>query len=207
MNKYSINLFQDELIPQKPWLTLTTVYMVWGLSLLAMIAWGVINYLHIEKLQVTHQQFSLQKKQLQQQVSQLEKQLITHQPSAELSQQLVQLKTVYQYKTALNKRLTDNTQLYVSGFAAAMTELAQHHHEDIRLQQVSIQPDNMLFKGLAKKPDAVPQWLSGFKSSQFLAGMSFSHFKLIENKQHLTEFVVSSKPPKNDESSGGVYGN
>jgi hypothetical protein len=39
----------------------------------------------------------------------------------------------------------------------------------------------------------VPAWLAGFENSLLLSGKSFSHFKLSENEQHMTEFTVSSK--------------
>jgi len=74
-----------------------------------------------------------------------------------------------------------------------MNELAQLHHQDIRLQTININNDNMTFSGLALTPEAVPAWLAGFENSLLLSGKSFSHFKLSENEQNITEFMVSSK--------------
>ena len=74
-----------------------------------------------------------------------------------------------------------------------MSELSQMHRKDIRLQSIQINNNDMTFSGLALSPEAVPAWLAGFKNSLLLSGKSFGHFKLTENKDNVTEFVVSSK--------------
>jgi len=96
-------------------------------------------------------------------------------------------------KKALYKELTDPSRTFVTGFAAAMTELASLHHKDISLQTVNINTQDMTFSGLARVPEAVPAWLAGFENSTLLSGKSFIHFKLSENEDKITEFVVSSK--------------
>ena len=79
-----------------------------------------------------------------------------------------------------------------------MVELAELHDKNISLQRVSIGNGNMTFSGIARTPDAVPSWLSGFESSTFLSGQRFVNFSLTENEQKLTEFVVSSAKSKGE---------
>ena len=50
----------------------------------------------------------------------------------------------------------------------------------------------MSFAGFAKKPESVPQWLSGFEQSTLLSGKHFKHFKLEENENNITLFTISS---------------
>jgi hypothetical protein len=97
------------------------------------------------------------------------------------------------HKQALHENLTNPNRTYVSGFAGAMDDLAKLHHQDIRLEVININNDNMTFSGVALTPEAVPAWLAGFENSVLLSGKSFSRFKLTENKQNITEFMVSSK--------------
>ncbi|WP_085284422.1 PilN domain-containing protein [Colwellia chukchiensis] len=73
-----------------------------------------------------------------------------------------------------------------------MAELAALHNKNISLEKVNIGPGSMTFSGIARTPDAVPNWLSGFESSTFLSGQRFLSFSLTENERKLTEFVVSS---------------
>ena len=98
----------------------------------------------------------------------------------------------------MHKQLTDPTKTYSAGFSSAMAELAALHDKNISLQHVNIGHGNMTFSGIARTPDAVPNWLSGFESSTFLSGKRFINFSLIENEQKLTEFVVSSALSKGE---------
>jgi len=106
------------------------------------------------------------------------------------------VKLVIANKQHLHQQLTDPTQTYSAGFSSAMVELAELHNKNISLQRVNIGNGNMTFSGIARTPDAVPNWLSGFESSTFLSGKRFVNFSLTENKEQLTEFVVSSAQAK-----------
>ena len=101
-------------------------------------------------------------------------------------------------KQHLHQQLTDPAQTYSAGFSSAMAELAELHNNNISLQSVNIGNGNMTFTGIARTPDAVPNWLSGFESSTFLSGKRFINFSLTENEQQLTEFVVSSAQGKGE---------
>mgnify|MGYP003388537816 FL=1 len=158
-----------------------------------MLAWGVVtDFQHQsfqEKLNV------LQKEKVKQDklMKNLTAQLASRKVDSELSDKLMKIKVLMSNKQALHEKLTNPNKTYSAGFATAMTELAQLHHKDIRLNTIHINNDNMTFSGLALAPEAVPAWLAGFQNSLLLSGKSFSHFKLSENEQRITEFMVSSK--------------
>jgi Tfp pilus assembly protein PilN len=192
-NKYSINLLQPELLPEKVLLTLPRVALLWIVAFIVMLAWGVVtDFQHQsfqEKLNV------LQKEKVKQDklMKNLTAQLTSRKVDSELSDKLMKIKVLMSNKQALHEKLTNPNKTYSAGFATAMTELAQLHHKDIRLNTIHINNDNMTFSGLALAPEAVPAWLAGFQNSLLLSGKSFSHFKLSENEQRITEFMVSSK--------------
>jgi len=191
--KLNINLLQPELFPEKVLLTLPRVVIVWCLALIVMIAWTVVtNYTQHslkEKLTVLQRENNKHTKQLEK----LTAKLTSRKVDSKLANKLSTLKLLMSNKQSLHAKLTNPNKTYVAGFATAMDDLAQLHHQDIRLEAISINNDNMIFSGLALTPEAVPAWLAGFENSSLLSGKSFSHFKLSENEQNITEFMVSSK--------------
>jgi len=192
-NKYSINLLQPELLPEKVLLTLPRVILLWVVAFTLMLGWGVATDFQHQSLQEELKVLKKEKIKQDKLLASLTTQLTSRTVDSELVEQLSTIKAVMKNKQALYEKLTNPNKTYVAGFATAMDELAQLHHPDIRLQSININNDNMTFSGLALTPEAVPSWLAGFEKSLLLSGKSFSHFKLSENEQKLTEFIVSSK--------------
>ncbi|MBL4940389.1 MAG: PilN domain-containing protein [Colwellia sp.] len=193
VNKFNINLLQAELLPEKILLTLPRVVVVWFLVFFVMTGWAVAAY-------YTQQSFQSELTILQQEDSKKTKllatltaQLSARKVDSQLTDRLATIKLLMANKQALHAKLTDSKQTYVAGFSAAMDELAQLHHRDIRLEAININNDNMTFSGVALTPEAVPAWLAGFENSVLLSGKSFSHFELSENEQNIIKFMVSSK--------------
>lgn len=192
-NKYNINLLQPELLPEKVLLTLPKVILLWLLAFTAMLGWGVITEFQSQSIQEKLSVLQKEKAQQDELLANLTTELTSRKVDSELVNKLATIKLLMTNKQALHSKLTNPNKTYAAGFAIAMTELGQLHHQDIRLQTININNDNMTFSGLALTPQAVPAWLAGFENSLLLSGKSFSHFKLSENEQHITEFTVSSK--------------
>jgi len=192
-NKYSINLLQPELLPEQVLLTLPRVILLWVGAFILMFGWGVVTNFQHESLQEKLNVLQKEKVKQDKLLASLTTQLTSRKVDSKLADKLATIKLLMSNKQALHGKLTNPNKTYVAGFATAMNELAQLHHQDIRLQKININNDNMTFSGLALTPEAVPAWLAGFENSLLLSGESFSHFKLSENEQHITEFMVSSK--------------
>lgn len=193
-NKYSINLLQSELLPEKIFLTLPRVVLLWCVAFTLMLAWGVASEFQQQSLQEKLNVLQKEKRKQDKLVADLTTQLTSRKVDSDLVNKLATVKLLIGNKQALHEKLTNPSKTYVVGFATAMSELAQLHHQDVRLQTININNDNMTFSGLALTPEAVPAWLASFESSLLLSGKLFSHFKLSENEQHITEFTVSSQP-------------
>jgi len=191
--KHTINLLQAELLPEVPFWSLSRVVALWGLALILMLVWVFISQFQLQQLQSEKALLRATQQEQQTRLSQLETELAAKKPDPALISRLEILKLVMVNKQGLHAQLTDTTRASVAGFASAMTELSQLHHRGISLHRVNISNDDMTFSGLAKVPEAVPEWLAGFEDSQLLSGKSFINFKLQENEDKLTEFVVSSK--------------
>jgi Tfp pilus assembly protein PilN len=192
-NKYSINLLQPELLPKQVLMTLPRVILMWIVAFTLMLGWGVMTDFQYQKSK--EKLIALQKEKAKQDelLTTLTAQLTSRKVDSKLVEKLGTIKLLINNKQVLHEKLTNPNKTYAKGFAIAMNELAELHHQDIRLQSININNDNMTFSGLALTPEAVPAWLAGFENSSLLSGKSFSHFKLSENDQHITEFTVSSK--------------
>lgn len=192
-NKYSINLLQPELLPEKIFLTLPRVVSTWVIAFTLMLSWGVYTEFEHKSLQGKLNVLQKEKATQDKQLADLTLQITSRKVDSNLAENLASIKLLISNKQALHEKLTNPNKTYVAGFATAMNELAQLHHQDVRLQSININNDDMTFSGLALTPEAVPAWLAGFENSLLLSGKSFSHFKLSENEESITEFTVSSK--------------
>ncbi len=198
MAKYSINLLQADLLPAKVFWTLNRVASLWLIVLAIMLAFIFIVQLQVSSLNAEYQTLNSVNSQQKMQLQKLELDIANNRKDANLLAQLNTIKLVIDNKQHLHQQLTDPTQTYSAGFSTAMAELAELHDKNISLQRVTIGNGNMTFSGLARSPDAVPNWLSGFESSTFLSGKRFVNFTLSENEQQVTEFVVSSAQAKGE---------
>lgn len=198
MAKYSINLLQADLLPAKALWTLNRVIAVWLAALVVMLALIFIAQMQLSRLNAVFQAESALNSSQAVHLQNLEATISANRKDADLLAKLNTVKLVIANKQHLHQQLTDPTQTYSAGFSSAMAELAELHNKNISLQRVNIGNGNMTFSGIARTPDAVPNWLSGFESSTFLSGKRFVNFSLIENEEQLTEFVVSSAQAKGE---------
>ncbi|MEI6893752.1 MAG: PilN domain-containing protein [Colwellia sp.] len=194
--KHSINLLQADLFPEQSLLTLVNVVGVWLGLLLIMVICSIMTEVSYSQAEVTYDGLLAEQQQKNQLIEQLESQLENKEITPALKQQLDIIQLVMQQKDALLTKLTDSNETFAGGFVMAMNDLSAMHHKDIRLQKISINSAAMSFTGLARNPQAVPAWLAGFKKSSLLSGKTFLNFKLTNNEQNITEFVVSSVASK-----------
>lgn len=190
--KSSINLLQPELLPEKHLLTLPNVVGAWVLTALVMFGLSIYTGWQHQDAKAQKDSLTQQKRENAMKTETLQTQLDNHKVSPNLVAKREQLKSVLNNKSGLLSQLTNNNKAEVAGFAQAMTELAELHSNDISIQRALLANGQITFQGLAKTPDAVPAWLSGFEQSKLLSGKHFNHFVLSENEDKYTEFSVSS---------------
>jgi hypothetical protein len=196
--KHSINLLQADLQTVTALWTLNRVVALWGTTLVVMLGLIFIVQLQVSNLTTKFATIKSVNSQQKLQLKNLKSAISNNRQDTELLSQLNTIKLVIANKQYFHQQLTDPTKTYSAGFSEAMGELAALHDNNISLQKVNIGHGHMTFSGLARTPDAVPIWLSGFESSTFLSGQRFINFSLTENEQKLTEFVVSSAQSKGE---------
>lgn len=196
MAKYSINLLQDELIPEQPLLTLGRVIALWVLVLVAMLI-VVVTLQATENALADESKVLVDKKRAQDAtLENLQIKLANHKPDPKLSAKLDTLQAIIANKKSIYSYLTNSDDSYINGFALAMSDLATIHSNNVSLTAIAISEDNVSFGGVARTAESVPEWLTSFEQSKVLSGKLFNHFQLSENEQKLIEFSVSSTAQK-----------
>ncbi len=192
MNKLRINLLRDELVAVKTWLTLSNVVRVWTVSFILLVIASIYSHYNYSTINDEYQKLNKKNVQLTNQLEQYEQVLGSRSIDNKLTSKLATLKFVLQNKQVLHRQLTDQTQVQVSGFADIMSELAQYHSREISLQKINIASGKINLSGLARSADSVPNWLSGFADSAYMADKNFSHFNLSSTESGDIQFVVYS---------------
>jgi len=171
---------------------LPRVVGVWGIALIVMFALSYFTGIQVESLSAKNQTLSQSVKNNEKQVEMLEKQVAAKKADPQLVMQLDSLKLIMLNKKALHNHLTNKNLTNVKGYSSTMSELSQYHHRDVSLTNVQIDSQNVTMSGIARTPEDVPEWLTGFKDSPSFKGQKFKQFKLTENENKITEFKVSS---------------
>lgn len=197
LGKYSINLLQAELLPKRPFVSLNRVVAVWLFLGVIMFAWGQYTSHQTQLTNKELTRLNIEKKNKTAQLADIQNLIQQRKKDPALEARVNTLKMVIRNKQALHAKLTDPNQTQLAGFANSMTELSKYHHKNISLQEVFIQQNEINLTGLAKTPEAVPQWLSAFEDSTLLSGKNFSNFKLYENENKITVFKIGSIYNKN----------
>lgn len=196
MNKHSINLLSDDLLPKTDFLTLGRVIGLWAAVLVVGILVTVVTGNGLTKTQSKYTQLMEEKDASDVLLKSLEQQISSNRADSVLLDELEQLKTLVKLKSTVAKKLSDEVTDDAFGYSSTMTALADLHHRDISLSRVAIIDNEITFVGYAKDADSVPLWLSGLEKSDLLKGMKFSQFSLAESENRLTQFVVSSSDKK-----------
>lgn len=196
MNKHSINLLSDDLLPKADFLTLGRVVGLWGFVLVLGALATVVTSNGLSTKQDKYTQLVEEKDASDALLKNLEQQISSNRADSLLLDELEQLKTLVKMKSTVAKKLSDEVTDDAFGYASTMTALADLHHRDISLSRVAITDNEITFVGYAKDADSVPQWLSGLEKSDLLKGMKFNQFSLSESENKLTQFIVSSSDKK-----------
>jgi MSHA biogenesis protein MshI len=189
--KHSINLYPQELRPRLEMLTVYTVLVAMGLSGLGL--WGVNNY------------FVANNDRLTQEVRVLESEVsrkgsVLAIINAELNNRsedpaLLNLSNVkerelrekLQLFEALNQRDTLKTQ----SFADLMNTLAALPNRDLWLTNITVVGNDLVFHGMARNAEAVPQWVGALSAHDYFTGKRFSSANILRS-QPSDEFLQFS---------------
>lgn len=200
--KTRINLYLDELHPQRQWLSLSRLVGAWGgLLLLLLAGGGAIQYI---ALQSSHQLSGLQQqiRQVDTATKQLNAQLAARHPDAGLQHELSMRQEEYRSKQQLQQHLSQIGTLQNKGFAAWLYDLAQARSPGIALRSFAIENNQLRLQGEAAANNAVPVWLSHFSAYPTLRERQFSALDVTRQKSGVLQFRLESRDANASAAAG-----
>ncbi|MCE2596030.1 hypothetical protein K6Y31_14550 [Motilimonas cestriensis] len=196
--KTRINLYTQEFVPQRVWLSLPQMVSVWALILLAILLTSMWLNHRQQEMQMLARQSSAELAQQQSQLSALQAQLARHKSSPKLQKLLQQQQAELSVKQKLLAAVGRNETFKNAGFAGVLTDLAKVNDQDIRVTDIKVEDGQISLGGITYSNSAVPRWVGSFKGTQTLAGQEFALLKVVRNEQQemIFELVAAAKKPE-----------
>lgn len=187
-----INLFPDELKTKKNHFTLTNVVLGWAaLCALLMLSFAGLSY---QKSQLNQelQLYRSQVTEFEKQSASLSQRLSQHKPTPAKVAAVARLKLEIEAKRNSLKAVSEFDETQQVGYSGVMRSLAVLGRDDISLSEISIDATTLDLVGLARNPQAIPNWVSQFKSQLDLVGRSFEKLKIGRNEQGIVTFELKT---------------
>ncbi|KDM92808.1 PilN domain-containing protein [Photobacterium galatheae] len=188
-----LNLYHDSLKPQSRWLTLPNLAASWaigGVLLASFAGWQSWQEYRVSA-QLAQEQARLSQKQTELETAKAA--LARHLPSelkVKLSGDLAQRLAA---KQATLKAIAMHDKSLQAGFASLLRQLAQAASPDISVNRIHLQGDKLDLEGVARTPNAVPNWLQGFSHYPQLTNRGFEVMSLGRNEQNIVTFKLHAQ--------------
>ncbi|MFC3912545.1 PilN domain-containing protein [Pseudaeromonas sharmana] len=200
--KYRINLYSEDLKPQRQWLSLLNFSLLWAGTLLVLLASGSVMALWLHQQEGIHRELSLSHNALQLERDRLQAELNQRRSDLGLQQRYEASQEELLSRQQLLEVLQGRAPLRSAGYAAVLEDLARVRVADIALERIQLQADMMSLQGAARSSPSVPAWVSRFSSAKSLSGRAFAELQLTRNPQGLLQFRLNSLPPEPPKAKG-----
>ncbi|WP_434340372.1 PilN domain-containing protein [Motilimonas cestriensis] len=198
--KTRINLYTQEFVPQRVWLSLPQMVSVWALILLLILLSSTwLNYRQ-QEMQALARQSTADLTLQQTQLSALQAKLAQHKSSPRLQKLLQQQQAELSVKQKLLAAVGRNETFKNAGFAGVLTDLARVNDPDIRVTEIKVADGQISLGGISYSNSAVPRWIGRFKGTQTLAGQEFAELKVVRNEQQEMVFELVAAAKKSEVS-------
>lgn len=193
LGQTAINLYPDSLKPKKEYVTLKNIAICW--SIVAGLLVTIIAYLYVQHSYLDNdlKHYIEKQQQSEQKLSDLNKRLANHKPSAAKIAAVERLKEDIQAKRASLKAVAKFDESQQLGYSGVMKALATLGRQDISLNHIFIDANSMNLQGFARAPQAIPNWVSQFKSEVNLVGRTFEKLRIGRNDQDIVTFELNTQ--------------
>ncbi|MEJ2763879.1 PilN domain-containing protein [Photobacterium sp. MCCC 1A19761] len=188
-----INFYSDTLKPQIRLMTLQNVVLSWLLGVVvigSLAGWlGWQNYHQAQLL-------AAEKTRLQAKQDELDRAkvaLAKHIPSqlkVEVAGELEQHLAARQATLAAIEMHDDSLKV---GYAGMLQQLSQAASRDISVQRIRVSGQQMDLEGMARTPDAVPNWLQAFQAHPALVERRFEQMTLGRDERNVVTFALHAE--------------
>ncbi|MEC6815623.1 MSHA biogenesis protein MshI [Photobacterium toruni] len=188
----AFNLYRDNLLPLKEWMTLSNLAISWGIIMVIFMGWFSFNqWQNMEQQKQLDQQLSIltaEKNQLHLITDKIAAMVVdplkvsqAKKLEAELATKENALKAIYKHDDSLKV-----------GYAELLNQLADASNGDISLQHIYVAGTLMDLNGMARNPDAVPRWVGVFNSYSSLMNRRFQKMSLGRNDKNVVTFSLQA---------------
>ncbi|MCH8492842.1 MAG: PilN domain-containing protein [Idiomarina sp.] len=192
--KHSINLFQADLIPEQPWLTLPRILFVILLLIVALVAAKGVMSWQVSGLQSELATATAQRANAQQQITQLGGQLAAIRPDARLQAEVLRLEAEVLTRQRLLAELQRRGQLDQHDYASLLSDLARLHRDGLWLTRIQQRQGSVILHGKAVDASLLPLWMQQFKTAATLSASRFNMVELKRDDQDILNFILQGTP-------------
>ncbi|WP_168171428.1 PilN domain-containing protein [Lacimicrobium sp. SS2-24] len=113
-------------------------------------------------------------------------------PDRRLVQQAENLQKEIRAQAYLLGRLDSQQHSGQGTYAQLLEALAQHHHQDIWLTQITLSQGKLQLEGRTLNAESVPAWLQGLSQSEYFTGTEFGSLKVFRDEDRQLNFVLGA---------------
>lgn len=188
--KHSINLFQADLIPERPWLTLHRILLAVALIIVVILLFRAHAAVQLSQLNAELQQHTAERAQAQQQISELSREVSALRPDLNVQSRLLEYEAEIQTRQQLIGEFQRRSQIRRHHYAGLLTDLARLHLEGIWLTRIQQQDGQILLHGKTLNAGLLPLWMQSFAQSDVLSQRQFNMVELKRDERELLSFVL-----------------
>lgn len=190
--KHSINLFQADLVPEQPWLTVQRILLAMLVVVLVLAAVRGVSEWQLSAARSELSQLQQQRSSAQQQISELGTQAAARRPDPRLEREIVRLEATVQTRQALLAELQRRGQLSRLDYAQLLTDLARLQRDGLWLTRIQQQQQQVTLHGKATDAGLLPEWMQSFQLAPSLADRRFTMVELKRDDADILNFVLQS---------------
>lgn len=192
--KHNINLFQADLIPERPWLTLPRLLVALLIIVGILLLLKGYTSLQLRQLNAELQQQTSLRSELQSTSTQLSRQVANLRADPRLESQVMALDAEIRIRQSLIAEFQRRGQMTRQDYAGLLTDLARIDYEGLWLTRIQQRQGQIRLHGLTVDAGYLPTWMQDFNKSPMLSQRQFNMVTLKRDQQQLLSFELIGAP-------------
>ncbi|MCU4675054.1 PilN domain-containing protein [Catenovulum sp. 2E275] len=193
--KHNINFYFDEFKPKTELLTLSNLLVLVIFLSLLIVGFSIYStYTRVQVEQNTNE-LSLQVKNQQATVKELEFALSTRKQDPKLTKVIATLQNKIQIRQKIIEQIDKVTNSQKKGYSRLMADLSSTIPAGIWLTQIKFDDNHIELIGQSQQAHLLPKWLQVLGESDYFQNKEFNNLKLLDlPTQNLIQFYIISSP-------------
>ncbi len=178
-----VNLYVDELRPQKTWLTAETLGASFIGICLILFYFGFEVTTSVNKLERKVIELENQKVVIQDQLTKI-KDMAKASNKSELDMHIAELKAFLTERRQLRRLLSNKNMGNKNGFSILLNGLAENSNSDLALEKIRLTSGGAFIElsGHSRSPEAVPHYIKNLQDDDNFKGARFGSINLVDSE-------------------------